>query len=59
MELFKTLHIFQEKTFQALKKIILFQEIDFLASSLKNCYILGGNFKVPSLKKFLIFFLFF
>ena len=61
----KTLLTFQEGTSRAqkikkftLKKFPLFEEMEFSRRKLKkNSYISGRNFHVPSLKKFLIFFL--
>ena len=44
----------KKKKKPALKKC--FGKWNFLAPSLKNSCILGGNFKVPNLKKFLIIF---
>ena len=52
--MFKELFIFQEATLQVwkIKKSLVFWEIEI-------SYILGGNFKVQSLKKFITFFLLF
>ena len=44
---------------QHLKSFLYFGKWNFLASRLKTSYISGGNFIVPSLRKFLVFFLFF
>ena len=63
----KTLLTFQEGTSRAqkikkftLKKFSLFEKMELSRRKLKkNSYISGRNFKVPSLKKFLIFFLIF
>ena len=41
------------------KKIFYFGKWNFFAPSLKNSYIARKNFKTPSLRKFLKFFLFF
>ena len=58
--------IIQDKSLQvqkikkpALKRRLYFGKWDFLASSIKNSYISGNNFKAPSLKKFLMFFSYF
>ena len=58
--------LFQEETFRAQKikktrrkMFIYFGKWNFLAPSLKNSYISGGNFKVPSLQKIIIFFPYF
>ena len=61
----KTLLTFQEGTSRAqkikkftLKKFSLFEKMELSRRKLKkNSYISGRNFQVPSLKKFLIFFL--
>ena len=66
-KLLKTLLTFQEGTSRAqkikkftLKKFSLFEKMELSRRKLKkNSYISGRNFKVPSLKKFLIFFLIF
>ena len=63
----KTLLTFQEGTSRAqkikkftLKKFSLFEKMELSRRKLKkHSYISGRNFKVPSLKKFLIFFLIF
>ena len=45
---------FQET--EAPKRLLLFQEVTFKARKMKNTsYISGRNFKVPSLKKILLF----
>ena len=46
-----------KKNNSLLRSFLYFGIWDFLAPNLKRFYISGGNFKVSSLKRFLIFFL--